>query len=188
MPRKRLINCDFLNVSGFLSNLSNKGKLLYFMFLTNADDKGFVGNGKDIANILDQCEENFDNVLFQVKYSDAITELVEKRLLLEFVDKVGNKTYLIKHWFFHNTNQKFLSTNFISYLAKVELVDNEYRLKTQQEDKRQKPLKENEIKENKRKENKIDKELENISNNKEQESSNWEKDWELTLRTLEEMR
>lgn len=180
MPiKKRLINCDFLNVSGFISNLSNKAKLLYFFFLTNCDDKGFVGNAIDLANTLDQCEQDFDNTLFQLKYSDAIHELVEKRLVYEFSDKVGNKTYLIRHWFYHNNFQGYLKTNYISYLAKVELVDNEYRLKTQQEHKEKNPLKGNEIKENKRKENEINKELEIIDNNKEQESDdNWEQEWD----------
>ena len=144
MPRQRLINCDFFGVSGFTKNLSNKAKLLYFMFLANADDKGFVGNGLDIAENLDQCEENFDNVLFNFKYVDALKELVDKSLVYEFSDKLGNKTYLIRHWFLHNKNQKFLTTNYISYLSKVELIDNEYHLK-----KDKKPLKEKEIKETK---------------------------------------
>ena len=146
MPKQRLINCDFFNVSGFKRNLSNKAKLLYFMFLANADDKGFVGNGLDIAENLDQCEENFDNVLFAIKYVDALKELVDKGFIYEFTDKHNNKTYLIRHWFLHNKNQKFLTTNYISYLIKVELVDNEYCLKGE---KKEKPLKEKEIKENK---------------------------------------
>ena len=145
MPRQRLINCDFFGVSGFTKNLSNKAKLLYFFFLTNADDKGFVGNGLDLAENLDQCEQDFENVLFQYKYVDALKELVDKRLTYEFKDRVGNKVYLIRHWFLHNKNQKFLTTNFVSYLAKVELVNNEYHLKSEKE----KPLKEKEIEKNK---------------------------------------
>lgn len=163
MPRQRLINCDFFEASGFTKNLSNKAKLLYFFFLANADDKGFVGNGLDIAENLDQCEQDFENVLFQYKYVDALKELVDKRLTYEFSDKVGNKTYLIRHWFLHNKNQKFLTTNFISYLAKVELVNNEYYLKEEKE----KPLKE--------KENKKTKEIKlnetNIEEHKEDEKS-----------------
>ena len=145
MPRQRLINCDFFGVSGFTKNLSNKAKLLYFLFLVNADDKGFVGNGLDLAENLDQCEEKFENVLFQYKYVDSLKELVEKGFAYEFSDKHKNKTYLIRHWFLHNKNQKFLTTNYISYLSKVELVENEYCLKTEKE----KPLKEKENKQNK---------------------------------------
>ena len=150
MPiKKRLINCDYFNTSGFTS-LSNKAKLLYFYFLTNADDKGFVGNGKDIAETLDNCEELQDNVLFNYKYIDALQELVDKRLVYAFSDKLGNITYLIRHWFMHNKNQGFLTTNFISYLAKVELVNDEYQLKTiKGENLKEKEIKENEIKGNK---------------------------------------
>ena len=144
MPRQRLINCDFFGVSGFTKNLSNKAKLLYFFFLANADDKGFVGNGLDLAENLDQCEQDFENVLFQYKYVDALKELVDKRLVYAFEDKCHNKTYLIRHWFLHNKNQKFLTTNYVSYLAKVELIDGEYHLKSEK-----KPLKEKENKETK---------------------------------------
>jgi len=180
----RLVNCDFLNVSGFMSNLSNKGKLLYFFFLTNADDKGFVGNAIDLANTLDRCEENFENVLFTYKYVDAIKELVDKRLVYEFKDKVGNKTYLIRHWFYHNNYKPYLKTLFISYMAQVELVDNEYHLKNHQKDKEEEPYKEKQIKVNKSKVN--FKEQEDILDNniQEQESDNWEEEWEKTLKEL----
>ena len=170
MPRQRLINCDFFGVSGFTKNLSNKAKLLYFFFLVNADDKGFVGNGLDLAENLDQCEEDFGNVLFQYKYVDALKELVEKRLAYEFSDKVGNKTYLIRHWFLHNKNQKFLTTNFVSYLTKVELVNNEYYLKGEKE----KTLEEKEIKETKE-----------IKQNEQNESN--EKSLDQMLKELEDM-
>lgn len=178
MPRQRLINCDFFTISEFFSNLSNKAKLLYFCYLVNADDKGFVGNAKTLVNTLDQCEENFENVLFQYRYKDAMQELVDKHLVLEFSDKVGNKTYLIKHWFLHNKNQEFLKTNFVSYLAKVELVNNEYQFKNHE---RKEPLKEKEIKENKLNQNKP-----NIIEIKNKESNDWEKDWEDTLKYLSE--
>lgn len=162
MPiKKRLINCDYFNTSGFTS-LSNKAKLLYFYYLTSADDKGFVGNGKDIAETLDNCEEQQENVLFRYKYVDALQELVDKRLVYEFADKCGNKTFLIRHWFMHNKNQGFLTTNFISYLAKVELVDGEYQLKTI---KRENQLKEKEIKENESKQNQKSNNLKKFNDN-----------------------
>ena len=162
MPKQRLINCDFFGATGFTKNLSKKAKLLYFFFLSNADDKGFVSNGLDIAENLDQCEQDFENVLFQYKYVDALKELVDKRLTYEFSDRVGNKTYLIRHWFLHNKQQKFLTTNFISYLAKVELVNNEYYLKEEKE----KPLKE--------KENKKTKEIKPNETNEEEKEMSWE--------------
>lgn len=178
MPRQRLINCDFFGVSGFTKNLSNKAKLLYFFFLVNADDKGFVGNGLDIAEKLDQCEETFENILFAYKHVEAIHELVEKRLIYEFSDKVGNKTYLIRHWFFHNKNQKFLTTNYVSYLAMVDLIDNEYHLRNNE---RKEPLKEKEIKENKLNQNNT-----SIIEIKNKDNEDWEKAWEDTLKYLNE--
>ena len=174
MPRQRLINCDFFGVSGFTKNLSNKAKLLYFFFLANADDKGFVGNGLDLAENLDQCEQDFENVLFQYKYVDALKELVDKRLTYEFSDKVGNKTYLIRHWFLHNKQQKFLTTNFISYLAKVELVNNEYYLKEEKE----KPLKE--------KENKKTKEIKPNETNETKDEEEKELNWDEIMSNLKQ--
>ena len=185
MPiKKRLINCDYFNTSGF-TNISNKAKLLYFYFLTNADDKGFVGNGKDIAEMLDNCEEQQENVLFRYKHVDALQELVDKRLVYAFTDKCGNATFLIRHWFMHNKNQGFLTTNFISYLAKVELVDGEYQLKTI---KGENQLKEKEIKENESKQNQKSNNLKKFNDNdlntdnqdnEEEQSMDWDELLEL---------
>lgn len=179
MITKRLVNCDFLNTSSFISCLSNKAKLLYFLFLTNADDKGFVGNAKDLAETLDRCEETFENTLFAYKYVDAIDELVNRRLVYEFSDKCGNRTYLIRHWFYHNKNQQFLSTNYENYLERVELINNEYHLKNHQEEE---PYKEKEIKENKNKtkslniKNVLDKDNnEVLDNTKVISKDNWDK-------------
>lgn len=104
---------------------------------------GFVGNMKDIANTYDRCEEDFENTLFSYKYVDAISELVERRFFYEFSDKCGNKIYLIKHWFLHNKQQDFLTTNYKAFLKKVEIIDDEYQMKNHQEEK---PYKEKEIK------------------------------------------
>lgn len=187
MPiKQRLINCDFLNFGGFLDNISNKAKLLYFMFVVNADDLGFVGNGVNIANSLDQCDDKFENTLFNYKYVDAIKELVDRGFLYEFVDKYNNITFLIRHWFKHNKEQKFLTTNFISYRAMVDIDNGEYTLKNIEKVRKETPYK---VKESKVKESKVnDKELENISiNNKEQENDNWEKQWEKTMEELESL-
>ena len=90
---------------------------------------GFVGNGKEISETLDRCEENFENTLFQFTYVDAIQELIDQRLVYEFVDKTHNSIYLIKHWFLHNKKQEFLTTNYLALLDKVEVVKGEYQLK-----------------------------------------------------------
>ena len=183
MIKQRLINCDFLNVGGFTDNLSNKAKLLYFYFLTNADDKGFVGNGVSIANSLDNCEQNFENVLFTYRYVDALNELVERSLVYEFIDKYKNRVFLIRHWFFHNKQQKFFATNYVSFLSRVELVNNEYVLKTIKE--RNPLLKEKNITEMNITKHNVNN-IETIKNNK--ESDNWEDDWNRTLKELNELK
>lgn len=139
---QRLVNCDFFTKGNLSSQCSNKAKLLYFMFLVNADDMGFVGNAKEIAENLDRCENDHENTLFTIKYENAIDELASRRLIFVFLDKCGNEICLIKHWFMHNKYQKFLTTNYQSLLEQVEIVKGEYQ---------KKPLEENtkEIKENK---------------------------------------
>ena len=191
MIKQRLINCDFLNVGGFLDNISNKAKLLYFMFIVNADDMGFVGNGIKLAKGLDECEENFDNTLFAYKYVDAISELIDKGFIYVFSDKHNNQTFLIRHWFKHNKYAGTRATNFISYLSKVEIVNGEYELKTIQE---KKPLKEKEIKGNENKQknhNSIKKDFIDCEETiverdikQEKENENWEEEWEKTLQEL----
>lgn len=189
MIKQRLINCDFLNASGFRTKLSNKAKLLYFCYITNADDRGFVGNVEELVESLDRCEENFENTLFTYKYVDAMKELVDRRLVFEFVDSVGNKTHLIRHWFYHNKYMPKLQTNFISYLAQVELVDNKYQLKTIQKENpyKGKKIKENEIKVNKSHyDNKKDLlDSNNTTVEKEKEKADWEKDWDYFLKDIE---
>ena len=184
----RLVNCDFLNASGFKVKLSNKAKLLYFMLLINADDRGFVDNALELANTLDQCEENFDNVLFQIKYTDAIQELVDKRLLFDFVDKVGNHVYLIRHWFFHNKFRNGLVTNYVTYLSRVELTSNKYQIKLGKDKDYKDSEDSNKINQNKLKQNKPNEETEiNIVNkDKESDSSeNWEDKWDSLINSLD---
>lgn len=182
MITKRLINCDFLNESSFTSCLSNKAKLLYFSALINADDMGFVGNMKDIAQTYERCEEDFENTLFSYKYTDAISELVNRRFLYEFIDKCGNKIYLIKHWFLHNKQQDFLTTNYKAFLKKVEIIDDEYQMKNHQEGK---PLKEKEIKVKQIKTNNSNSlNDDNVSNSNNVDSNNKPK-WEELIDDIE---
>ena len=79
---QRLINCDFINNM----ETSNKARLVYFIFIANADDLGFVGNGDKLASSLNQNEESYDNALFQLKYEDAINELLDKGLIYRFAN------------------------------------------------------------------------------------------------------
>lgn len=160
---QRLVNCDFFTKSQITTKLSNKAKLVYFYFFINADDYGFVGNGKEIAESLDRCEENFENTLFQYTYGESINELVQKRLVIEFIDKVDNHIYLIRHWFLHNRKLKFYTTNYMSFLEQVEIVDNKYQLK---------PIKERNIRNELKEMNGIEKKSNSLIHNDFDNSSN----------------
>ena len=132
MARKRLLNCEFVNASSFKVNISNKGKLLYLIMFANADDKGFVDSVNEIIQSLTQNDTEFRNEvnmeLLENDYKSALTELIDKGLLFEFVDNHKNHIYLIRHWYYHNKMVKGLWTNYGSLLKQVEIVDNEYRL------------------------------------------------------------
>ena len=170
---QRLINCDFLLKGGFDSQLSNKAKLLYFYLLINADDKGFVGNTNDIIEKLNKDLET--GTMLEYNFNNASDELLERGLVYRFMDRHHNQTLLIRHWFMHNKYQKFLTTNFISYLAQVELIDNCYEMKNPYKGKEiNKTNKLNEINEN------------NISSHKEDSNDDttnkdWQKDWDKFL-------
>lgn len=132
MARKRLLNCEFVNASSFKVNISNKGKLLYLIMFANADDKGFVDSVNEIIQSLTQNDTEFRHEinmeLLENDYKSALTELIDKGLLFEFVDNHKNHIYLIRHWYYHNKMVKGLWTNYGSLLKQVEIVDNEYRL------------------------------------------------------------
>ena len=147
MPRQRLLNCDFINSGSFKVNTSNKAKLLYLLMITNADDKGFVDTTNDIINSLEQNDtemnENQVNLtLLGNDYKSALQELIDKGYLYVFEDKHNNKVHLIRHWFFHNKYKDKLWTNYMYFLSKVFLDNNEYKFG-------KKPLKEDKLKENK---------------------------------------
>lgn len=171
MIRYKLINCDFLNNSAFMDNLSNKAKLLYYEFIANSDDLGFVANGSSLANQLDSCSQNYENVLFAYKFTDAIHELVERGYVYDFTDRHNNHIYLIRHYFKHNKNKDFLFTTFTSYYDRVELVNGEYILKNHKREQEKKPFKEKENKENESKAKQNNTNLKETE--KDKESENW---------------
>lgn len=142
MAKQRLINCDFMND---MTHISNKGKLLYYTFFVNADDKGFVGNGKELIESLQGKTNESGEVnlsLLDNDFVSALHELLEQGLLYEFKSNHNNRVYLIRHWYYHNKLRQGLWTNYYKYLCMVEVVNNEYVLK-------EKPLKEKKLNENK---------------------------------------
>ena len=129
MAKKRLINCDFLNASSFIDNLSNKAKLLYIYMFLNSDDRGWNGNTKSLMETLEKNDSEHQQESLSLlgnSYENAIQELVEKGLVLDFVDNHNNHIYLCKHWFVHNNWKKGLLTNYFKFAKQVDLVDNEY--------------------------------------------------------------
>ena len=128
MANQRLINCDFFLKGAFDGVSSNKAKLLYFYFFINADDFGFVGNANKI--IKDLKDESAEEGLAQYTFENAADDLVDKGFLFKFVDRHQNVIYLIRQWFIHNKpNLKYLSTNYLSLKAQVEVVDGCYEKK-----------------------------------------------------------
>lgn len=158
MARQRLINCDFIND---MTEVSNKAKFLYLMLFVNADDKGFVGNAKDIIENIEKKNDKKNEIsheLLENDYVAALHELVEKGLLYEFKSNHNNRIYLIRHWYYHNKLKNNLWTNYYKYLQKVEVVENEYVIKKRETEK--KPLKENKLNEIKLNENKVSESIE----------------------------
>lgn len=135
MATQRLLNCDFFIKGAFDEISSNKAKLLYFYLFINADDFGFVGNANKIIRELNQEEDN-DSALVSYTYDNACDELITKGYLFRFFDNHKNQILLVRHFFKHNKyNPKYLTTNYVSLKAQVELVDGCYEMK-------EKPLKE----------------------------------------------
>lgn len=158
MAKQRLINCDFIND---MTEVSNKAKFLYLMLFVNADDKGFVGNAKDIIENIEKKNDEKNEIsleLLENDYESALHELVEKGLLYEFKSNHNNRVYLIRHWYYHNKLKYNLWTNYYKYLQMVEVVENEYVIKKRETEK--KPLKENKLNEIKLNENKVSESIE----------------------------
>ena len=136
MTRYTLINCDFLVQSTFLK-LSNKSKLLYYAFLTNADSLGIVGNCDEIIQSLVRCDDDYENAkmlgtidALNDDYITAKIELMNKCYTYLFNDKLGNEIFVVKHWFLHNKYRPNLTTNYKKIFKQLEIIDGEYYLKT----------------------------------------------------------
>ena len=127
MANYRLINSDFIRDM----EVTNKAKLLYLFFMFNADDLGFVGNGKKVVSNLQN--EEVEVGIAQETFKDALFSLVDKGLVYAFENNYGDTIYLVRHWFLHNKWKRGLWTNYKSLTKKVKLVDNEYVLKSEEE-------------------------------------------------------
>lgn len=88
MAQRRLISKQIAESDAFL-DMSLSAQALYFHFILNADDDGFVDNPKKIMRMLGAMEDDFKI-------------LVLKRFILTF----ENGIIVIKHWLIHNTIRK----------------------------------------------------------------------------------
>lgn len=175
MARHRLINCEFLNAGSFKVNVSNRAKLLYFMMISNGDDRGFVDSTQNIIITLENNDSELDKVerleLLENTYNSALNELIDKGYLYEFIDNHQNKVHLIRHWFFHNKLVKGLWTNYRNFLELVHLENNEYILNSK------KPFKEDKIKETKLNQTKLNQiNMENETDQTETTQNEFEQD------------
>ena len=107
--------------------------------ILNADDKGYCDKAAELVQTFQESEDNYDNKgLCDYKYQDALKEIVDKGLVLEFENKHGNKVYLIRHWFFHQRFKSGLTTNYYSLEKNITLLDNEYALGKKESDNKEK--------------------------------------------------
>lgn len=138
----RLINCEFVSSSAFRRALSNKAQLLYYWLLVNTDDRGFVGNAKELTDALKITDTS--NELLN-GYDIALAELETQGYIYLFKDNHNNQIALVRHFYIHNNKlSKNLPSNYIRYLSFVELIDDKYTLKNHCKGK---PLKERNRKE-----------------------------------------
>lgn len=186
---KRMLNCGFVNASSFKIKTSNKAKLLYFYLIANADDKGFVDNVDEIIELLDSNDRKFDgrqeSVLVESNYSTALKELMEKGMIISFIDNHDNAIYLIRHWYLHNQipKDRIRNSAYERFLEHFEVnKDGEYVKQVSYNcntDVDVKEIKLNKTKRNKNNiSNKNDKSLENVGAKQPNDNENWEDDWE----------
>ena len=192
---KRMLNCGFVNASSFKIKTSNKAKLLYFYLIANADDKGFVDNVDEIIELLDSNDRKFDDrqesVLVESNYSTALKELMEKGMIISFVDNHDNTIYLIRHWYLHNQipKDRIRNSAYERFLEHFEVnKDGEYVKQVSYSCNTNADVKEIKLNKTKRNKNSIsnknDKSLKNVGVNEPNNNENWEDDWERIQKEL----
>jgi len=108
MAKKRMFSLGVLDTDAFL-DMPLSAQALYFHLNLRADDDGFIGNPKRIAQ----------NVGASV---DDLKLLVAKRFAIAFEDGV----IVIKHWRMHNAikSDRYVKTNYIEDLALLGIKEN----------------------------------------------------------------
>ena len=108
MAKKRMFSLSVLDTDAFL-DLPLSAQALYFHLNLHADDDGFIGNPKRVAN-------NIGASL------DDLRLLVLKRFVIAFEDGV----IVIKHWRMHNAikSDRYTRTNYIEDFAALGIKEN----------------------------------------------------------------
>jgi len=104
MAKKRCISNDFFHGDIFLA-LQDKAKVLYTIFITYADDDGFITNPRTAMSMCGGTDND-------------LQELINSGLIL-LIDSV----YVIVHWHLHNTIQptKRIPTLFQTEFSKLQV-------------------------------------------------------------------
>ena len=108
MAKKRMFSLGVLDTDAFL-DMPLSAQALYFHLNLRADDDGFVGNPKRIAQTIGAS-------------IDDLKLLVVKRFVIAFEDGV----IVIKHWRMHNVIKKdrYTETNYTDDLKMLDIKDN----------------------------------------------------------------
>ena len=117
MADRRMISKKITDTDAFL-DMPLSSQALYFHFIQNADDDGFLGSPNSIIRKIGANKNDYDI-------------LVGKRFVIPFETGIC----VIKHWHIHNyiQNDRYTPTTYSDEMAELELKDNKaYTLKIEQ--------------------------------------------------------
>lgn len=117
MAERRMISKKITDTDAFL-DMPLSSQALYFHFIQNADDDGFVASPNSILRKIGANKNDYDM-------------LVAKRFIIQF----DNGICVIKHWRIHNYIQsdRYIPTTYQEELKSLELKENKsYSLKNEQ--------------------------------------------------------
>lgn len=108
MADRRMISKKITDTDAFL-DMPLSTQALYFHFIQNADDDGFVGSPNSIIRKIGANKNDYDLLL-------------AKRFIIEF----PNGICVIKHWRIHNyiQNDRYSPTTYIDEKSMLEIQEN----------------------------------------------------------------
>ena len=108
MAERRMISKKITDTDAFL-DMPLSSQALYFHFIQNADDDGFVGSPNSIIRKIGANRNDYDLLL-------------AKRFIIEFPTGIC----VIKHWRIHNyiQNDRYTPTTYLDERSELELEEN----------------------------------------------------------------